>query len=64
WLLAKKSWIVPIPGTTSMERLEENLGAADIFLNAEEFSKLDKGASAIPLQGERYPEELEKRTGL
>nr|WP_318540503.1 aldo/keto reductase [Terribacillus saccharophilus] len=64
WLLAQKDWIVPIPGTTKRERLTENLGAADIDLSADELNQIDTAASKIELMGERYPEELEKRTGL
>lgn len=64
WLLAQKEWIVPIPGTTKNERLTENMGAAAIILSADELSQIDTAASKIELMGERYPEELEKRTGL
>lgn len=64
WLLAQKPWIVPIPGTTKPQRLEENLGAANLDLEAEELEQLTHAASQIHLMGERYPEEFEKRTGL
>ncbi|MEC0304870.1 aldo/keto reductase [Terribacillus saccharophilus] len=64
WLLAQKDWIIPIPGTTKKERLTENLGAAAIDLSADELNQIDTAASKIELMGERYPEELEKRTGL
>ncbi|PAD34954.1 aldo/keto reductase [Terribacillus saccharophilus] len=64
WLLAQKDWIVPIPGTTKRERLTENLGAAAIDLSADELSQISTAASKIELLGARYPEELEKRTGL
>ena len=64
WLLAQKSWIVPIPGTTKLHRLEENIGAASVELTANDLTEIDNAASRIPVQGERYPEELEKRTGL
>jgi aryl-alcohol dehydrogenase-like predicted oxidoreductase len=64
WLLAQKPWIVPIPGTTKRERLEENIGAAAISLTAEDLREIDRAASAIEIQGARYPEALEKRTGL
>lgn len=64
WLLGQKPWIVPIPGTTKLSRLEENLGAADIALDAEDLRGIAAAASKIPVQGARYPEELEKRTGL
>jgi aryl-alcohol dehydrogenase-like predicted oxidoreductase len=63
WLLAQKPWIVPIPGTTKLRRLEENLGAADIELTSEDLSQLESAASKIPLQGARYPEELQKLVG-
>ncbi|CAH2602280.1 Aldo/keto reductase [Rhodovastum atsumiense] len=56
WLLARKPWIVPIPGTTKLHRLEENLGAAAIVLSADELREIDEAAAKIPLQGERYPE--------
>ena len=64
WLLAQKPWIVPIPGTTKLSRLEENLGAADIELTPEDLATIDSAASEIHVEGARYPEELEKRTGL
>jgi aryl-alcohol dehydrogenase-like predicted oxidoreductase len=64
WLLAQKPWIVPIPGTTKLHRLEENIGAASIELTADDLREIDDAASKITIQGERYPEELERRTGL
>jgi aryl-alcohol dehydrogenase-like predicted oxidoreductase len=64
WLLAQKPWIVPIPGTTKLSRLEENLGASDIALTPEDLRAIDAAASKIQVEGARYPEELEKRTGL
>ncbi len=64
WLLAQKPWIVPIPGTTKLARLEENLGAADVQLAPEDLRAIDAAASKIQIEGARYPEELEKRTGL
>ena len=64
WVLAKKPWIVPIPGTTKVPRLEENLGAASMTLSAETLLEIETAASSIAIQGERYPEALEKRTGL
>jgi aryl-alcohol dehydrogenase-like predicted oxidoreductase len=64
WLLAQKPWIVPIPGTTKLHRLEENIAAAAVELTPEELGKIDSAASKIAIQGERYPEALEKRTGL
>src|SRR5256884_1512505 len=64
WLLAKKPWIVPIPGTTKLARLEENHAAAAIALSAEDLRAIESAASRITIQGARYPEHLEKRTGL
>jgi len=64
WLLAQKSWIVPIPGTTKPSRLDENIGAIDVELTAEDLLEIERAASMITIQGERYPEALEKRTGL
>jgi aryl-alcohol dehydrogenase-like predicted oxidoreductase len=64
WLLAQKPWIVPIPGTTKLERLEENLGAVTIELTPDDLAAIESAASKIQVQGARYPEELEKRTGL
>jgi aryl-alcohol dehydrogenase-like predicted oxidoreductase len=64
WLLAQKPWIVPIPGTTKSARLEENIGAAAVALTAEDLREIDRAASEITIQGARYPEHLEKRTGL
>jgi aryl-alcohol dehydrogenase-like predicted oxidoreductase len=63
WLLAQKPWIVPIPGTTKLFRLEENIGAAAVELTPEDLLEMENAASKIPVQGERYPEELERRTG-
>ena len=64
WLLAQKPWIVPIPGTTKMGRLEENIGAAAVELTPGDLSEIDSAASQIRIEGARYPEALEKRTGL
>jgi len=64
WLLAQKPWIVPIPGTRKLERLEENMGAVDIELAPEELNDINSALSEITIAGDRYPEELEKRTGL
>jgi aryl-alcohol dehydrogenase-like predicted oxidoreductase len=64
WLLARKPWIVPIPGTTKLHRLEENLGAANVGLTPDDLRAIDGAASKIQVEGARYPEELEKRTGL
>lgn len=63
WLLAQKPWIVPIPGTTKLERLDENLGAVNIELTPDEVSDINSLLSKITIKGDRYPEELEKRTG-
>lgn len=63
WLLAKKPWIVPIPGTTKLHRLEENLGAAKIELSASDMKEIETAASKIAVTGERYPERLEQMTG-
>lgn len=63
WLLAQKPWIVPIPGTTKFNRLEENIGAAFIELTADDLRNINEAASEITVHGARYPEELEKMTG-
>jgi aryl-alcohol dehydrogenase-like predicted oxidoreductase len=60
WLLAQNSWIVPIPGTTKLHRLEENLGAEAIELTPDDLRQIDYTAAKIPVQGERYPEKLQK----
>ncbi len=62
WLLARKPWIVPIPGTRRLERLEENLGAAALELTPDDVREIEEAASKIPVQGDRYPEELERMT--
>ena len=62
WLLAQKPWIVPIPGTTKLHRLEENIAAVDIELTAEDLLEIDRAAGGIALQGDRYPERLERMT--
>jgi aryl-alcohol dehydrogenase-like predicted oxidoreductase len=64
WLLAQKPWIVPIPGTTKLNRLEENIGAVSIQLTPEDLRDIDAAASKITVEGARYPERLEKMTGL
>ena len=64
WLLAQKPWMVPIPGTTKLSRLEENIGAAQIELTADDLHEIESAASQIAVAGERYPERLEKMTGL
>ena len=63
WLLAQKPWIVPIPGTTKLHRLEENIGAVSVELSPDDLRELDTVASKIPVQGARYPEELQKLVG-
>ena len=63
WILAQKPWIVPIPGTTKLHRLEENLGAANIELTADDLRRLDEATSKINIQGARYPENLQKLVG-
>ena len=63
WLLAQRPWIVPIPGTTKLHRLEENLGAAQVELTAGDLSDIERAASEITVHGARYPENLEKMTG-
>jgi aryl-alcohol dehydrogenase-like predicted oxidoreductase len=64
WLLAQKPWIVPIPGTTKLNRLDENIGAVSVELSSDDLREIDIAASKIEVQGARYPEELERRTGL
>jgi aryl-alcohol dehydrogenase-like predicted oxidoreductase len=63
WLLAQKPWIVPIPGTTKLQRLEENLGAAEVRLTSADLKEIDIAASQITIEGSRYPEALERITG-
>ena len=63
WLLAQKPWIVPIPGTTKLHRLQENLAAVDIELTATDINEIDLAFAAIPVQGARYPESLQSRVG-
>jgi len=63
WLLAQKPWIVPIPGTTKLHRLEENIGAASVELTEDDLHEIDSAASKITVQGARYPEQLEALTG-
>jgi aryl-alcohol dehydrogenase-like predicted oxidoreductase len=64
WLFAQKPWIVPIPGTTKLHRLDENIGATEIELSPDDLGDIDSAASKITVQGTRYPENLEKMTGL
>jgi aryl-alcohol dehydrogenase-like predicted oxidoreductase len=63
WLLSRKPWIVPIPGTTRPERLEENIGAVELDLTPDDLREIDEASSRIRIQGERYPENLEQMTG-
>jgi aryl-alcohol dehydrogenase-like predicted oxidoreductase len=63
WLLAQKPWIVPIPGTTKLERLDENIGAVAIELTSDDLGKIETAAAQISVQGARYPEKLEQLTG-
>jgi len=64
WLLAQKPWIAPIPGTRKLNRLEENIGAVNLKLTADDLREIEHATSQITVQGARYPEELERRTGL
>jgi aryl-alcohol dehydrogenase-like predicted oxidoreductase len=64
WLLAQKPWIIPIPGTTKLSRLEENIGAAEVELTVEDLRQIESASSNIKAEGARYPERLEKMTGL
>src|SRR5688572_4693112 len=64
WLLAQKPWIVPIPGTTKVNRLDENIGAVTVELTADDLREIDTASSQIEVQGARYPEDMERRTGL
>ena len=63
WVLAQKPWIVPIPGTTKLERLEENLRSVDLEFSSEEWRDLNNVVSKIKLQGDRFPTDEEKRVG-
>lgn len=63
WLLARKPWIVPIPGTTKLHRLEENIGAANVELTQDDLREIDAALSHIEVQGARYPEHLQQRVG-
>jgi aryl-alcohol dehydrogenase-like predicted oxidoreductase len=64
WLLAQKPWIVPIPGTTKLSRLDENIGAVSIELTPDDLREIDEAAAQIKVEGDRYPEHIEKMTGL
>jgi aryl-alcohol dehydrogenase-like predicted oxidoreductase len=63
WVLAQTPWIVPIPGTSKLHRLEENLGGADVRLSVDDLLEIDRAASQIEVQGARYPEHLQKLVG-
>jgi aryl-alcohol dehydrogenase-like predicted oxidoreductase len=63
WLLAQKPWIVPIPGTTKLSRLEENIGAASLVLTDADLREINEAIEKVPVEGDRYPESLEKLTG-
>jgi len=63
WLLAQKPWIVPIPGTTKLPRLEENIAALEVELTADDLREIEDAASKIKVQGARYPEAIERLTG-
>jgi aryl-alcohol dehydrogenase-like predicted oxidoreductase len=64
WLLAHKPWIVPIPGTTKLSRLEENIGAVAVELSPDDLREIEAASSKIKVEGARYPERLEQMTGL
>jgi aryl-alcohol dehydrogenase-like predicted oxidoreductase len=63
WILAQKPWIVPIPGTTKLHRLDENIRALDLDLTPDDLAEIDAAAGQIKVHGERYPEKLEQMTG-
>jgi aryl-alcohol dehydrogenase-like predicted oxidoreductase len=63
WLLAQKPWIVPIPGTTKLQRLYENVGAAEVQLTSQDLRDIDEAAAKITVQGARYPEHLSRMAG-
>jgi aryl-alcohol dehydrogenase-like predicted oxidoreductase len=64
WLLVRKPWIVPIPGTRKLERLEENIGSAAVELTSDDLREIERAVSRISVQGARYPQHLEKMSGL
>jgi aryl-alcohol dehydrogenase-like predicted oxidoreductase len=64
WLLSQKPWIVPIPGTTKLHRLEENIGAVSLELTKSDLDQIEAAAAAIKIEGARYPEHIEKMTNL
>ncbi len=63
-LLAQRPWIAPIPGTTKLHRLEENLGAAEVEFTGDDLAEIERATSAISIEGDRYPETLERMTNL
>jgi aryl-alcohol dehydrogenase-like predicted oxidoreductase len=63
WLLAQKAWIVPIPGTTKLDRLEENLGAARVELTRDDLREIEEAVAKITVRGDRYPAHLQQRVG-
>jgi aryl-alcohol dehydrogenase-like predicted oxidoreductase len=63
WLLAQKPWIVPIPGTTKLHRLEENIGAGKLSLGSDDLKKIEEALSHITIEGERYPAHLQRLVG-
>jgi aryl-alcohol dehydrogenase-like predicted oxidoreductase len=63
WLLARKPWIVPIPGTTKLDRLKENVAAADLELTPDDLREIDGALSSITVEGDRYPEHLQQMVG-
>ena len=63
WILAQKPWMVPIPGTKKLSRLEENLGALSVEFTADDLSEMNQASAKIPVEGNRYPEHLEKMSG-
>jgi aryl-alcohol dehydrogenase-like predicted oxidoreductase len=63
WMLEKRPWIVPIPGTTKLHRLEENTGAANVELSPDDVREIEDAVSEVEIQGARYPEELQRRVG-
>ena len=64
WLLAQRPWISPIPGTTKLHRLDENIGAADLDLSADDLAEIDREVAAVAIEGGRYPEAVERMTGI
>jgi aryl-alcohol dehydrogenase-like predicted oxidoreductase len=64
WLLAQQPWIAPIPGTTQLSRLDENIGSLEVKLTPDDLREIDSAASKITVEGERYPEAMQKMTGL